>query len=100
MKLGQTAYIGIGVAAEYRGSGKTRAEFCREHGIAVTTLDYYLRRDGAKGRQRLVPVRVVEEEKERGSGFTLALGNGRRIELAADFDEIGLSRLVAVLERS
>ena len=68
--------------------------------MAVTTLDYYLRRDGVKRRQRLVPVRVVEEEKERGSGFTLALWNGRRIELAADFDEIGLSRLVAVLERS
>ena len=90
--------VGIGVAAKYRGSGKTRAEFCRERGIAVTTLDYYLRRDGAKGRQRLV--RVVEEEKEWGSGFTLALGNRRRIELAVDFDEIGLSRLVAVLERS
>ena len=100
MKLGQTAYVGIGVAGEYRGSGKTRAEFCRERGIAVTTLDYYLRRDGAKGRQRLVPVRVEEEETERGSGFTLALGNGRRIALAADFDEVGLSRLVAVLERS
>ena len=98
MKLGQPAYVGIGVAAEYRVSGKTRAEFCRERGMAVTTLDYYLRGDGAKGRQRLVPVRV--EEEERGSGFTLALGNGRRIELAVDFDEIGLSRLVAVLERS
>ena len=100
MKLGQTAYVGIGVAAEYRGSGKTRAEFSRERGIAVTTLDYYLRRDGAKGRQKLVPVRVVEEEKERGSGFTLALGNGRRVEMRADFDEDGLARLVALLERS
>lgn len=100
MKLGQTAYVGIGVAAEYRVSGKTRAEFCRERGMAVTRLDYYLRGDGAKGRQKLVPVRVEEEEKERGSGFTLALVNGRRIELAVDFDEIGLSRLVAVLERS
>ena len=79
MNLGQTVQVGIGVAAKYRGSGKTRAEFCRERGITVTTLDYYLRRDGAKGRQRLVPVRVEEEEKEWGSGFTLALGNGRRI---------------------
>ena len=69
--------VGIGVVAKYRGSGKTRAEFCRERGITVTTLDYYLRRDGAKGRQRLV--RGVEEEKEWGSGFTLTLGNGRRI---------------------
>ena len=98
MKLGQTAHVGIGVAAEYQGSGKTRAEFCRERGIAVTAIDYYLRRDGAKGRQRLVPVRV--EKEERGSGFTLALGNGWRIELAVDFDKIGLLRLVAVLERS
>ena len=74
MKTGQTAYVRIG--------------------IAVTTLDFYLRRDGAKGRQRLLPMRVVEEEKERGSGFTLALGNGRRIELAADFGEVGHADLV------
>ena len=79
MNLGQTEHVGIGVAAECRGNGKTRVEFCRERKIAVTTLDYYLQRDGAKGRQRLVPVRVEEEERERGSGFTLALGNGRRI---------------------
>ena len=87
MKPRQRAYVGIG-GAERHG----RAEFYRERGLAVTALDYYVRRDGAKGRQRLVPVRVVEEEKEGGSGFTLALGNGRRVEMRADFDEDGLER--------
>ena len=86
MKQGQTANVGIGVAAEYRGSGKTRAEFCRERGIAVTMLDYYLRRDGAKGRQRLEPVRV-EEEKERGQRIHAGAG-----EWAADRVRGGLRR--------
>ena len=90
----------MGVAGEYRGSGKTRAEFCRERGLALTTLDNYLRRDREEQKQKLVPVKVIAEGKATGSGFTVVLGTGRRVEMAADFDEAGLGRLVAVLERS
>ncbi len=90
----------MGVAGEYRGSGKTRAEFSRERGLALTTLDYYLRREREQHKQKLVPVKVIAEGKSTGSGFTVVVGRNRRVEMAADFDEAGLGRLVAVLERS
>jgi hypothetical protein len=103
MKIRKTAYVGLGVVGEYRASGQTRAEFCRNRGMPVTTLDYYLRRDGDNGRQKLVPVKVVEEVKPRqepGSGFTLVTPGNMRIEIGVGFDEEALGRLLAVLERS
>ncbi len=88
------------MAEEYRASGKTRADFCRERRMPVTTLDYYLRRDGAKGKQKLLPVRLTSEATAQDCRFTVTLANGRRLEVGKDFDEEALSRLVAVLERS
>ena len=75
MKFGREAKVGIGVAAAYRASGQTRAEFCREQGLPVTTLDYYLRREVHHSQQKLIPVRVIPEAAptKPGSGFTLVL---------------------------
>jgi hypothetical protein len=108
MKIGKTAYSGLGVAEAYRTSGKRRADFCRERGLTLSTLDYYLRRDRPAvkslqkppeaAQQRLVPVHVVGREAARPSGLVVELGNGRRIEVTADFDEASLLRLIAVLE--
>ena len=100
MKLGKKAYAGLGVVEEYRESGKTRAEFCRSRGLALSTLDYYVRRDRVQPRQRILPVRVADEVQPGRNGFTVVLRNGRRIELAGDFDEAGLARLIPMLERS
>lgn len=102
MKVGRESKVGIGVAAAYRASGQTRAEFCRKQGMPVTTLDYYLRRDAYQSRQKLVPVRVVQEAAtmKPGSAFTLVLTNGLRLEMAVDFDGPALARLIAVIATS
>ncbi|WP_031500219.1 IS66 family insertion sequence element accessory protein TnpA [Bryobacter aggregatus] len=99
MKSGQVGYAGLGVARKYRDSGQSRAEFCREQEIPLTTLDYYLRRDRAKPKQELVAVEVVSEDKAAASDFVLVLATGRRLEIAANFDEAGLERLLTLLER-
>ena len=88
------------MAEAYRTGEKTRADFCRERGITLSTLDYYLRRDRQKPKQKLLPVRLVADEKRTSSAMAVVLGNGRRIEVTADFDAPGLSRLIAVAERS
>jgi hypothetical protein len=113
MKIGKTAYSGLGVAEAYRTSGKRRADFCRERGLTLSTLDYYLRRDRPAvgndagqqhagkvelAQQRLVPVRLVGLAAAKPSGLVVELGNGRRIEVRADFDEASLLRLIALLE--
>ena len=54
MKIGLKAKVGIGVASAYEASGQTRAVFCREQGPALTTLDYYVRREAYQSRQKLV----------------------------------------------
>ena len=100
MKFGREAKVGIGVAAAYRASGQTRAEFCRKQGLRVTKLDYYLRREIHHSQQKLIPVRVIPEAApaEFGSGFTLVLTNGLRLEMALDFDAPALARLIAAIQ--
>ena len=71
-----------------------------ERGLTVSTLDYYVQRERRREREKLVRVEVVDDPRVNGSGFTVVLGNGRRVEMAGDFDYAGLARLLAVLERS
>lgn len=79
----------------YRDSGTTRSEYCRRVGIAVGTLDNYRRRQ-SQGR-RLVRV-SLERAAAAGIGFTLVLGNGRRIESGWKFGDAELARLIRVAE--
>jgi len=60
--------------------GVTRQAFCESHGIARSTLGYYLRRYGREaGSARLIEVKLQAGE-HRSAPFALVLGNGRRIE--------------------
>ena len=63
---------------QYRTSGLTQIEYCRQTGMALSTLSRYLRRRG--GEQQQLMMVHVESETEPGAGFALVLGNGRRIE--------------------
>jgi len=83
-----------GILREFENSGLTRREFCRRHGIALTTLDYWRRRNAR-------PPRLVEVEVAPGEGagqFTLALVNGRRIESSWGFADAQLARLIRIAE--
>ena len=83
------------LVAEDEASGMGRQEFCRQHGIAVVTLDRYRKRlekapGGAIGEERWLRVelngRRQAAPKGAGSGLAVVLTGGKRIEVAAGFD--------------
>jgi hypothetical protein len=97
-----------GLVSEFGTSGLPRSEFCRIHGMTLSTLQRGLKRERIKlGRnqtdeKQLVRVRVIggngAEDRERPCGMTVVLAKGRRIELSRDFDAVQLRRVVEALE--
>ena len=81
---------------QYRASGLTQIEYCRQTGMVLSTLGRYLRR-GSGGEQRLLRV-DVKAAPEAGAGFVVVLGNGRRIESGWRFGESELARVIRVAE--
>ena len=81
---------------QYRRSGRTQIDYCRQAGMALSTLSRYLRRHGVD-QQQLMRVNV-ESDAESGAGFALVLGNGRRIESGWRFGEAELARLIRIVE--
>lgn len=81
---------------QYRTSGLTQNEYCRQAGIALSTLSRHLRRHEGTG-QRLIRVRVGSAP-EPDRGFVLVLSNGRRIESGWRFGDAELARLIRVAE--
>jgi hypothetical protein len=75
-------------------SGMTRREYCVNHGVAMTTLDYWRR--AHRKQPRLVEVAV--EQGHSPAGFALVLANGRRIESSWNFVEAELEKLIRVAE--
>jgi hypothetical protein len=84
------------VLEQYRTSGLTQIEYCRQAGMALSTFSRYLRRRGVD-QQQLMRVNV-ESDAESGAGFALVLSNGRRIESGWRFGEAELARLIRVVE--
>jgi transposase-like protein len=76
-------------------SGLTRRAYCAQHGVAMTTLDYW-RRAHREHQPRLVKVEV--EPAQPLAGFALVLANGRRIESSWRFLEVDLEKLIRVAE--
>ena len=92
------------LAAEYATSGLSRQEFCRQHGLALSTLQRYRKRGQAPAvgnRWLTVELSGANQARgsEAGSGLALVLSRGRRIEVGRGFDPETLSRLVKLLER-
>lgn len=92
------------LVGEYEASGQSQRRFCAERGIGQSTFRYWRRRlaePGASSRRiepRLVPVRVFDDgPSPAGSGLTLVVRDGLRIELAPAFDNTTLQRLLAAL---
>ena len=80
---------------QYRASGLTQLDYCRQSGMVLSTLGRYLRRRSG-GEQRLVRVKVAAPESD--GGFVLVLGNGRRIASDWAFADAELARLIRVAE--
>ena len=101
------------LAGLYRTSGMGRTEFCRSHGLGLSTLTRYLKRQkdregpaGSKGvkQSRLVAVELAvpmatASVDELPGALTVILSNRRRVEVGRSFDAPTLAQLVTVLER-
>jgi hypothetical protein len=98
------------LAGLYLTSGMRRSEFCRSHGLGLSTLTRYLKKQrnrqspaGVK-QSRLVaveidgPVAMVSTDEVPGV-LTVLLSNRRRVEVGRGFDAATLAQLVTVLER-
>ena len=101
------------LASLYGTSGMGRSEFCRSHGMGLSTLTRYLKKQqsrqipaGSNGveQSRLVaveldgPVATVSAGECPGA-LAVLLSNRRRVEVSRGFDAATLAQLVTVLER-
>ena len=84
------------VVDQFRSSGLSQMEYCRQTGIVLSPLGRYLRRM-SRPEQQLVRV-SVEAPPAPGTGFVLMLGNGRRIASGWGFGDAALARLIRVTE--
>ncbi len=103
----RTAAEAAQLVAEYETSQLSKRDFCRQRGVAISTLEAYRsgRRLAAQPQAarwmevevRAAPSGTVEEE---GSGLTVVLAQGRRIEVERGFDAATLEQLLGLLERA
>ena len=91
---------------EFESSGLRQNEFCRKHGLSLSTLQRRLKKrrldQGEAKSSRLVAVELAGKGRG-GNNRTLCalevvLASGRRIEVRRDFDSETLLRVVEVLE--
>jgi len=92
---------------EFEASGLRRNDFCRDRGMALSTLRRHLKRHGSgeggvKAGKRLVAVELAKRDRNTNSGGVAALEvvlcAGLRIAVRQEFDSVTLGRLVKVLE--
>ena len=81
---------------QFRASGLSQMEYCRQSGMVLSSLGRYLRRVKSP-EQQLVRVKI-ESSREPDTGFVLMLGNGRRIASGWGFADAELARLIRVAE--
>lgn len=94
------------LVAEFETSGMGRVEFCRKSGLSLSTLARYRKRQQTQTAPEggFLAVKLSNASSEfgtaSGSGLTVALTGGRRIEVGRGFDPRTLSQLLRVLERN
>jgi len=92
------------LVAAYQASGLSQIEFCRTHGVSVSSLSRYCgrRRQAEAAEVNLLAVELCAQHPAAGkaadSGLAVSTG-GRRIEVARGFDAATLVQLLSVLER-
>jgi transposase-like protein len=91
------------LVAEYEAGGLSREDFCRKHGLALSTLARYQRRreqgqDENAGPSRWLAVELSGAHPAGASGLAVVLASGRRIEVGRGFDANTLEQLVSLLE--
>ena len=74
------------VVAEYQASGMTQKAFCREHGVALSTLGYWLKREreSRDTASSFVQIQPAAREDAERSGGTLRIRGRQQLELEVD----------------
>ncbi len=97
-----------GHVAEWRQSGETATTYCEEHGLKLSSFRYWssrIRREGPRTGQgasessvRFASVRrkAPAAPSTHSSGVRVRVG-GAEVEVAPDFDEATLARVLRVL---
>ncbi len=99
--------------AAFERSGLNRTQYCRQHGLSLSSLKRYSKRMG-NGRGwsdqnecttpavSLIPVEVLDDPSGAQQAWQTALfvelSGSRRIGVGAGFDGATLRRLIAVLD--
>lgn len=91
---------------QWRRSGLSIRDFCAEQQISEPSFFAWRRTIAQRDAEaaRLVPVRVVPDEKAvtardaSGNGLELLLGDGRVLRIGPRFDGPTLTRLLSLLE--
>ena len=105
------------IVSSYPQSGLSRTQFCRQHGLSLSTLARYSQR--ARHRDSLPSASISKspcavelplarvEFVEKSATHTMQrdpllveLAGGRRIAVSSGFDAATLTRLIAVLEQA
>jgi hypothetical protein len=86
-----------GIVEGFAKSGLRRREYCAKHNLAVTTLDYWRRKQKDRN-PKLVEVAIEPARPPDSGGFAVVLANGRRIESSWRFAEADLARAIRVAE--
>ena len=100
------------ILAKFRESGKSQSAFTKKQGLALSTLQYWLRKERESRRpakrpakpkrtpRRIVPVRVVDPPAPRADSLVeIELSSGEKLRFPADLPSEALSRLIEVLRR-
>ena len=85
----------------YDSSGLGQAKFAEQNRVAVTTLQWWLRRrrGQSRGGHRAPALIPVTLRPQTGAGvIEIALANGRELRVAIDTDPARLASLVAALD--
>lgn len=105
------------IVSSYPQSGLSRSQFCRQHGVSLSTLNRYWKRARHLDAHRqtsmskspsavelpLAQVEFVEKSTantKQPDPLLVELAGGRRISVSSGFDATTLTRLIAVLEQA
>jgi lambda repressor-like predicted transcriptional regulator len=92
------------VVAAFEQSGLSRSEYCRQHGLSLSTLKRYCKpvpTQCTAPAVSLIPVEVVDRAAAHEAEHTalcVELAGRRRIGVGVGFDVVTLRRLIAVLD--
>jgi hypothetical protein len=102
------------IVGDFRRSGLTQAEFCRQRNISLASFRYHFykplspkpapsdARTSARADHQFLPVTILPDlilsSTASQPHLELILSNGRRIAVAPGFDTQTLRRLIAVVE--